>query len=130
MASRPVFVPDTDPDHPKLVHEHEVDFQWQSDRSQKQKKANIAKLHAAAVHRNLVPLLEVTPESDDPLGANICVSNLAVEDDRSYLLPLIAIYNGSKVFTEIDCLAREKPFVTRGHVPCMSRWRKRNSSLT
>ena len=99
MASRPVFVPDTDPDHPKLVHEHEVDFQWQSGRSQKQKKANIAKLHAAAVHRNLVPLLEVTPESDDPLGANICVSNLAVEDDRSYLLPLIAIYNGSKVFT-------------------------------
>ena len=99
MASRPVFVPDTDPDHPKLVHEHEVDFQWQPGRSLKQKKANIAKLHAAAVRRNLVPLMEVSPESDDPLGASICVSNLAVEDERSYLLPLNAIYHGSMVFS-------------------------------
>ncbi|RLD00430.1 MAG: hypothetical protein DRI65_16420, partial [Chloroflexota bacterium] len=99
MATRPVFVPDIDPDHGQLVHEHEVDFQWVTDPSVEQKKENIAKLHAAARHRNLVPLLEVSPESDDPLGAHISVSNLAVEDDRSYLVPLNAAYQGSKVFT-------------------------------
>jgi len=99
MATRPVFVPDTDPDHHQLVHEHEVDFQWVSDSSAEQKRDNIAKLHAAARHRNLVPLLEVSSESDDPLGAHISASNLAVEDDRSYLVPLNAAYQGSKVFT-------------------------------
>lgn len=99
MATRPVFVPDTDPDHRQLVHDHEVDFQWQPGRSQKQKKANIAKLHAAAVRRNLAPLLEVSPEADDPLGANICALNLAVEDERSYLVPLNAVYHGSMVFS-------------------------------
>jgi len=99
MATRPVFVPDTDPDQPQLVHEHEVDFHWLPGRSAEQKKANIAKLHAAARHRNLGPLLEVSPESDEPLGANICASNLAVEDDRSYLVPLMAVYHGSMVFT-------------------------------
>ena len=99
MATRPVFVPDIDPDHGQLVHEHEVDFQWVTDPSVEQKKENIAKLHAAARHRNLVPLLEVSPESDDPLGAHISVSNLAVEDDKSYLITLNAAYHGSKVFT-------------------------------
>lgn len=99
MATRPVFVPDTDPDHRQLVHDHEVDFQWQPGRSQKQKKANIARLHAAAVRRNLAPLLEVSPEADDPLGANICALNLAVEDERSYLVPLNAVYHGSMVFS-------------------------------
>jgi len=41
----------------------------------------------------------VSSESDDPLGAHISASNLAVEDDRSYLVPLNAAYQGSKVFT-------------------------------
>ncbi len=99
MATRPIFVPDTEPDHPQLVHEHEVDFHWLSGRSPEQAKTNIAKLHAAARRRNLTPLLEVSRESDKPLGANICAANLAVEDDRSYLVPLNAVYHGSMVFT-------------------------------
>ena len=99
MAIRPVFVPDTDPDQSQLFHEHEVDFHWLPGRSLEQKKANIARLHVAAMRRNLAPLLDVSPESDDPLGASICASNLAVEDDRSFLVPLKAVYHGSMVFT-------------------------------
>jgi len=99
MATRPVFVPDIDPDNPQLVHEHEVDFHWLSGPSPEQAKANIAKLHAAAKRRNLAPLLEISPESDDPLGVKICASNLAVEDGRSYLIPLNAVYHESMVFT-------------------------------
>jgi hypothetical protein len=99
MATRPVFIPDIDPDNPQLVHEHEVDFQWLPGPSPEQSKVNIAKLHAAASRRNLAPLLEISPESDDPLGAKICASNLAVEDGRSYLVPLNAVYHGSMVFT-------------------------------
>ena len=99
MATRPVFIPDIDPDNPQLVHEHEVDFHWLSGPSPEQAKVNIARLHAAAKRRNLAPLLEISPESNDPLGAKICASNMAVEDGRSYLVPLIAVYHGSMVFT-------------------------------
>jgi len=99
MAIRPVFVPDTDPDHARLFHEHEVDFQWKPGRSPERKKANIVKLHVAAMHRNLGPLLDVSSDSNDPLGVHACASNLAVEDDRSFLIPLMAVYQGSQVFT-------------------------------
>ena len=99
MATRPVFVPDTDPGNPQLVHEHEVDFQWLPGRSPQQKKANIAKLHAAAGRRNLAPLLHVTSESDDPLGILIAVGNIAVEVGNSFLVPLEAVFKGSMVFT-------------------------------
>lgn len=99
MATRPVFVPDADPDHAQLVHEHEVDFQWVPGSSPEARRENIVKLHAAAGHRNLDPLLEVSEESNHPLGVFLGVSNLAVEDDKSYLVPLPAAYQGSKVFT-------------------------------
>ncbi len=99
MATRPVFIPDIDPDNPQLVHEYEVDFHWLPGPSPEQAKVNIAKLHAAAKRRNLAPLLEISPESDDPLGAKICATNLAVEDDNSYLVPLNAVFHGSMVFT-------------------------------
>lgn len=98
MAIRPVFVPDLDPDILQLVHEHEVDFQWVADRSAEGKIKNIAKLHAAAGHRNLEPLLEVSKASLDPLGTHISPANLAVEDDRSFLVPLLAAFQGSKLF--------------------------------
>jgi hypothetical protein len=98
MATRPVFVPDLDPDNSRLVHAEEVDFQWVPDRSAAGKKRNMAKLHAAAEHRNLGPLLEVSPASADPLGNHICAANLAVEDERSFLVPLLAAYHGSRVF--------------------------------
>lgn len=91
MATRPVFVPDLDPDHQQLVHEYEVDFHWLSGPSPEQAKLNIAKLHTAAGNRNLTPLLEVSLESDDPLGAKISASNLAVENERSYIVPLNAV---------------------------------------
>ena len=99
MAIRPVFVPDTDPNHRQLVHEHEVDFHWLPGRSPEKKKANIAKLHAAAMRRNLIHLLDVSSASDDPLGSQVCASSLAVEDDNSFLVPLKAVYHGSMVFT-------------------------------
>ena len=99
MATRPVFVPDTDPGSPRLVHEQEVDFQWLPGRTAQHKKANIAKLHAAARHRSLTPLLHVTSESDDPLGALVSVVNLAVEVDNSFLVPLEAAFQGSRIFT-------------------------------
>lgn len=100
MATRPVFVPDTDTDRQQLVHEHEVDFQWAPGQSVEQKKVNISKLHAAAKHRNLDPLLEVSLESPVALGVRVASSNLAVNDDKAFLVPLPAAYHGSKVFTE------------------------------
>ncbi len=99
MATRPVFVPDTNPDNPQLVHEHEVDFQWLPGRSPQQKKGNIAKLHAAAAHRNLAPLLDVTADSDDSTGILVGAANLAVEVENSFLIPLKAVFKGSMVFT-------------------------------
>lgn len=99
MATRPVFVPDTDPDNPQLVHTHEVDFQWMPGRTPQQVKVNVAKLHAAAGHRKLAPLLHVSPDSDDPLGVRVSASNLAVENANSFLIPLGAAFEGSKVFT-------------------------------
>lgn len=99
MATRPVFVPESDPDNPQLVHVHEVDFQWLSGRDPQQIKANVAKLHTAAGHQNLAPLLHVSPDSDDPLGIRISATNLVVEGPNSFLVPLIAAFQGSKVFT-------------------------------
>jgi hypothetical protein len=99
MATRPVFVPEIDPNNPQLVHVHEVDFQWLPGRDPQQIKANIAKLHGAAGHRKLEPLLHVSPDSDDPLGIRISATNLVVEGPKSYLIPLIAAFQGSKVFT-------------------------------
>lgn len=99
MATRPVFVPSTDPDQPQLFRIHAVDFQWVPGSSAGQQRENIAKLHTAARHRNLAPLLEVSPDFNDPLGFLLGASNLAVEDDKSYLIPLSAAFQGSKVFT-------------------------------
>lgn len=117
MATRPVFVPNLDPDNPQLVHEHEVDFQWVPNRSVEGKRQNIAKLHAAAGHRKLEPLLEVSPASLDPMGAHICAGNLAVEDDKSFLVPLLAAYHGSRVFAAggpFTDLYRKPPSVIAG----------------
>lgn len=117
MATRPIFVPNLDPDNPQLVHEHEVDFQWVPDRSVEGKRRNIAKLHAAAGRRKLQPLLEVSPASLDPMGAHICAGNLAVEDDKSYLVPLVAAYHGSRVFAAggpFTDLYRKRPNVIAG----------------
>lgn len=98
MATRPVFVPDIQPDSPRLFHEHEVDFQWTPGATSGQKKSNIDRLHAAAGHRNLTRLLDVTPESGNQSGSRVLPSNLAVEDDRHYIIPVLAAFHGSKVF--------------------------------
>lgn len=99
MATRLVYIPETDPDLPQLVHEHEVDFQWIPGRTTTQQKANVAKLHRAAAHRNLAPLLEVSAVTEDAFGIQIGPSNLTVQDERSYLVPVVAAFHGSKVFT-------------------------------
>ena len=98
MATRPVFIPETAADLPRLVHEHEVDFQWVPGRTVTQLKANLAKLHRAAAHRNLAPLLEVSAVTEDPFGIQVCPSNLTVKDEQSYLVPVVAAFHGSKVF--------------------------------
>ena len=126
MATRPVFVPNLDADNPQLVHEQEVDFQWVPDRSAEGKRQNIAKLHAAAGHRKLEPLLEVSLASLDPMGAHICARNLAVEDDKSFLVPLLAAYHGSRVFSgggpftdlyrkPVDVIAGDERLTTSGN---------------
>ena len=99
MATRPIFVPDTDPDNSRLVHRHEVEFQWVPGESPELKRANIAKLHQAAAHRNLSPLLEVSPFGEDPLGPGLAVSRLTLKDDASYFVTVTALYYGSMVFS-------------------------------
>lgn len=98
MATRPIFVPETDPDRPQLVHENEVDFQWTPGDAPDQKMANITRLHDAAAHRNLSPLLEVSSFTADPLGSRLAVTQLTVKDEDSYYVPVRALYHGSMVF--------------------------------
>lgn len=100
MATRPIFVPDTDPGSSHLIHQHEVDFQWASGDAPELKKANIAKLHKAASHRNLSPLLEVSRYADDPLGSRMSLSRLTLKDEASYYVSVSGLYYGSMVFTK------------------------------
>jgi hypothetical protein len=100
MATRPVFAPDLDLDQPRLIIEHEVDFHWVPASTPHHERENITRLHKAAGRRNLTPLLEVSAEAGEALGAQVSAANLTVEDDRGYLVPLEAAYQGSKVFTE------------------------------
>lgn len=99
MATRPVFVPDTDPGHTQLVHEIEVDFQWAAGMEPETRKTNVARLHAGAAHRKLENLLEVSPFGKDPFGAQVAPARLTVKDDASYFVSLIPLYHGSKVFS-------------------------------
>ena len=41
MATRSIFIPDTDPDSSRLIHRHEVDFQWVPGESPELKRARI-----------------------------------------------------------------------------------------
>jgi len=99
MATRPVFVPDTDPTCGQLVHEHEVDFQWMPEGQPDPRNANILRLHRAAGLRKLEPLLEVSAGSADPLGVRVGPEQLTVRNEDSYFISLDRVYHGSKVFT-------------------------------
>lgn len=76
MAIRPVFVPD--PDHPQLVHAHEVDFHWRPGRSPEHLKANIAKLHAAALHRKVEVEIDCRPRARTLCHARSCALYVAL----------------------------------------------------
>ena len=79
MATRLVYIPETDPDQPQLVHEHEVDFQWIPGRHHAA-KANVAKLHPRPPTGNWRPCWRYPRYRRIPSGSRICPSNLAVKD--------------------------------------------------
>lgn len=99
MATRLIFVPDTDPDSSRLIHLHEVDFQWAPGEAPELKRRNIAKLHQAATRRNLSPLLEVSGYADDPIGSRLALTRLTLQDEESYFVSVAGLYYGSMVFT-------------------------------
>lgn len=95
MAHRPVFVPN--PKGHQLVEEVSICFEWNAGLAPSQKKKNVAAIHAAAAQQGLVPLLEVSTKSDDPLGQKLSAFNLRVASkDRE--IPLECAFQGSKVF--------------------------------
>ena len=98
MATRPIFVPDTDPDSSRLIHRHEVDFQWAPGDAPELKSRNIEKLHTAAAHRNLSPLLEVSGYADDPIGSRLALAQLTLKNEESYYVSVSGLYYGSMVF--------------------------------
>ena len=91
MATRPVFVPDTVPDNPRLIHEHEVDFQWSTAGEIEGKTVNIARLNAAAGRG---AALQGVHRAQLPLAGNICLS-------CEMLLPLVALA-GKQLLAEVS----------------------------
>ncbi len=100
MANRPVFISNIEQNHPQLVREVGVDFQWHPGMAITQKKKNISELHKAAKERGIVSLLEVSTKSNNPLGVNLSAFNLAVKTVDSRLIPLESAFQGSKVFND------------------------------
>ena len=95
MASRPVFVPETE--GPKLISEIMVDFKWNPGMAASQKKKNIWALHEAAKIHGLNRLLEISTKSESQVGRDLSAFNLTLKV-REHKIYLECAYQGSKVF--------------------------------
>ena len=97
MANRPVYIAIEKFPFIKVVN---VDFQFYSGFSDKQKRLSINSLHAAFL--NLLPersVLEISTKSENPLGVKLSAFNLPVKiPDSDKFTVLESAYQGSKVF--------------------------------
>lgn len=97
MANRPVYIALEKFPYVGAVN---VDFQFYSGFSDKQKRLSINSLHAAFL--NLLPektVLEISTKSENPLGVKLSAFNLPVKiPDSDKFTVLESAYQGSKVF--------------------------------
>ena len=96
MAERPVFVPN-EIGH-QLVQEHSVTFTWNAGMAPSQKKKNVIAIHDSAATLGVVPVLEVSTKSEEPLGLMLSAFNLKVETIEGWEIPLESAFQGGKVF--------------------------------
>lgn len=76
MAKRPVFIPQFD--GPTFVEELLIEFTWYPGFSKTQAQKSINSLHSAASERGIVPILEISSKSFDPVGVALSAFNLKI----------------------------------------------------
>src|SRR5688500_14858367 len=97
MAKRPIFVPLHD--GKRYVLERYVDFEWHAGIAKSQKQKSIRALHEVALRDYGVQNpLEVSSQSEDPLGVALSSFNLQFQTKRGRTLTVEAAFQGSKVF--------------------------------
>lgn len=99
MATRPIYIPQTDGDC--LVKVEKVEFEWFAGLSISQKQKSIQSLHGAALEKHkLGQILEISSKSRIPLGVQLSAFNLMVlneERDRK-IASVECVFQSSKVF--------------------------------
>ena len=97
MANRPVYIAIENFPFIKVVN---VEFQFYSGFSDKQKRLSINSLHAAFL--KLLPersVLEISSKSENPLGVKLSAFNLPVQiPDSDKFTVIESAYQGSKIF--------------------------------
>jgi hypothetical protein len=96
VAERPVFIPA--PDDPAFVKVVNFALVWHTGFAPSQKKKNVAALHSAAARAGVLPVLEVSTKSDEPLGQHLSAFHLKVKSELAGTIPLECAYQGSKLF--------------------------------
>lgn len=98
MATRPVFVPNSEED--SLVREVDTEFKWHPGFALTQKRKNIRGLHEAAAEKGIRPILEISTKSESNLGRKLSAFNLKVTVNNTHEMTVEAAYQGSKVFDQ------------------------------
>lgn len=96
MASRPVFVPDSDKPY---VSELSLDFEYCSGSSIQNRQRSIASLHAAYVAKfPSLRVLEVSSKSERDIGVRLSAFNLMIEHPGCGSYSVECAFQASKVF--------------------------------
>ena len=96
MANRPVFVVSLNQQY--CIREN-IDFQFFSGFSDKQKKRSINSLHEAYLKKNSnKKILEISSKSDNELGIKLSAFNLMIKTKNGNTFSVESAFQASKVF--------------------------------
>ena len=96
MANRPVFVVSLNQQY--YIREN-IDFQFFSGFSDKQKKRSINSLHEAYLKKNSnKKILEISSKSDNELGIKLSAFNLMIKTKNGNTFSVESAFQASKVF--------------------------------
>ena len=95
MAKRPVFIPQLD--GPTFVDEPVIEFTWYPGFSKTQAQKSINSLHSAASEIGIVPILEISSKSSDPVGIALSAFNLKIFT-KARKMSVECAFQGSKIF--------------------------------
>ncbi|BCL69837.1 hypothetical protein TUMSATVNIG1_17920 [Vibrio nigripulchritudo] len=99
MATRPIFIPETD--DVCGAKEKLVDFKWFSGFAKSQKQKSIVELHSTARTLGFEKVLEVSSKSEDELGICLSAFNLTITTPRNNnRFTVETAFQGSKVFAK------------------------------